>query len=104
MSNCCGERESEVLKLLDAALELIGEPDCQEYPERDVYGEGPAENGGLPFWSEAGTYGRFGKEAARTLLARRRRLVDAAWALAGAEHSSVCRVRERVQRFGEGAP
>ena len=50
--------------------------DCLAYPEKDVCGEHEQDDAEAPFWSECGLYGRVGKEAARTLLARRRHAMD----------------------------
>ena len=66
---------------------LLSEPGDLDYPVEDVYSEGPDVdgNGDAPFWSEAGLYGRVGKEAARTLLARHRRATEALAALTKAD-------------------
>ncbi len=73
----------------EAVLALLSEPGDLEYPVEDVYSEGPDVdgNGDAPFWSEAGLYGRVGKEAARTLLARHRRATEALAALSTPAHA-----------------
>ena len=76
--------EEERIRLRAALDEMTSEPGDLLYPERDVYGEtgDDDENGVAPLWTEAGLYGRVGKDAARTLLARHRRAKSA---LAGVE-------------------
>ena len=64
-------------KLVDTAKEMIKEPLDLDYPQKDVYGYCSKDDIAAPFWSESGLYGRVGKEAARTLLARRHRLCEA---------------------------
>jgi hypothetical protein len=68
---------------VEAFRALLSEPRDLDYPVEDVYGEGPDMGGNAeaPFWSEAGLYGRAGKEAARTLLARHRKATAALAAL-----------------------
>ena len=67
----------------EAFAALLSEPGDLDYPVEDVYSDGPDVdgNGDAPFWSEGGLYGRVGKEAARTLLARHRRAMEALAAL-----------------------
>jgi hypothetical protein len=64
-------------KLVQAAKEMIKDPLDLDYPQKDVYGFCSKDEIDAPFWTESGLYGRVGKEAARTLLARRKRLCEA---------------------------
>lgn len=59
-----------------AARDIKDEPSCLGYPIRDVYGSSIKEDRSAPLWTESGLYGRVGKEAARTLLARHRILCE----------------------------
>ena len=67
--------------IIKAATALIQDPSDLAYPARDGYGSCRREDREAPLWTESGLYGRVGKEAARTLLARRRMLKEAliAW-------------------------
>lgn len=65
------------MRLRAALVVLTAEPGGLSYPIRDVYGSSVATDRAAPLWTEAGLYGRVGKEAARTLLARHRRAVEA---------------------------
>ena len=61
--------------LYKALLRMTSEPSDLVYPELDANGlDGSEEQNGdddsaAPLWTEAGLYGRVGKEAARTMLA-----------------------------------
>lgn len=61
--------EANIGAIAKAARDLAGEPGDILYPESDVYSLHLREDTEAPLWSEAGLYGRVGKEAARTLLA-----------------------------------
>lgn len=62
------ERDTARADLADAVAALkdvLDAPECA-YPESDCYGL--CEDADAPLWTEAGLYGRVGKDAARTLL------------------------------------
>lgn len=66
--------KERIEELEDVLRDLISNDiDCLCYPDVDVYGYCLEEDIAAPFWSECGLYGRVGKEAARTLLARHKR-------------------------------
>jgi len=65
-------------RVVEAASHLAKDPADKSYPIVDCYESGDEKDDAkAPMWTEAGLYGRFGKEAARTLLARHRKLADA---------------------------
>ncbi len=66
--------ETQLAALRVAAEKMVSEPDCLEYPKGDVWGMHEKGDAEAPLWTEAGLYGRVGKEAARTLLAWHRKL------------------------------
>lgn len=70
-----------LMRVAEAAEQLIEEPDMLSYPQRDVYGSCIKEDREAPLWTECGLYGRVGKDAARTLLALHRKLRESLQAL-----------------------
>lgn len=76
----------EVMEAAEAFRLLLSEPSDLESPA-SLVATGMWEKGDseAPFWSEAGLYGRVGREAARTLLARHRRATVALAALDAAK-------------------
>ena len=65
--------------LVEAAQQMVrNDVELLSFPKIDAYGEKPLkEDIEAPIWSEAALYGRFGKDAARTLLGRVERLESA---------------------------
>lgn len=59
-----------LLAVAEAAEAVMADVHDLAYPESDVYGLAEPGDVNAPLWSEAGLYGRLGKEAARTVLAR----------------------------------
>ncbi len=68
------ERNAKVVNLM---LVFLGEhPDIQ-FPEKDVWGMRPLDGDKeAPLWSEAGLYGRIGKDTARDLLRIRKNILS----------------------------
>ena len=67
--------DPEIRGLVEAAAKMLEDPSDKYYPRVDCYASGDErQDAKAPMWTEAGLYGRFGKEAARTLLARHRKL------------------------------
>ena len=71
-------RAADIEKAFAAIGDLLSEPhDLDAPPALLATGMWAKEDADAPFWSEAGLYGRVGKEAARTLLVRHRRATEA---------------------------
>lgn len=87
--------------LLTSAQLIITEPDMLSYPKKDVYNQHSKEDSLAPFWSEAGLYGRVGKDAARTLLIRKLMLQQAINALIEAPMDKIQKMLEETSNSYE---
>jgi hypothetical protein len=65
----------EVEKLREAVIDFLSDEEGKnvgDYPVKDIWGRKPEEEDlDAPLWTEAGLYGRVGKDLARTLLGKR---------------------------------